>query len=66
MKKLKDFLSFTLSMIVIAVSVVILVLISLISLAFNSLLFILMVAGLCIPMLGNMLMSKLPQNKQLL
>lgn len=61
MKKLKEVFLFILSMIIMAVSVLLLTIMSLISMAFNSLLFILMIAGLSIPMFGNMLIGMLPQ-----
>ena len=61
MKRLKEILLFIMSMVVMTISVLLLTIVSLISMAFNSLLFILMVAGLSLPMFGNMLIGMLPQ-----
>jgi hypothetical protein len=64
MKKLKEMLVFIMTMAVIAVSVALLMIVSLVSMVFNSLLFILMVTGLSLPMFGNTLIGMLPQKKQ--
>jgi hypothetical protein len=61
MKKLKEIIMFILSMVIMAVSVLLLTTLSVVSMAFNSLLFILMVAGLSLPMFGNMLVGMLPR-----
>lgn len=63
MKKLKEIVLFIFSMIIMAVSVLLLAIVSFVSMAFNSLLFILMVTGLSFPMFGNMLIGMLPQKR---
>lgn len=63
MKTIKDIGSFILSSIIIAVSVLILILVSLVSMLFNGVLFVLMISGLSIPIFGNMLVNKITGNK---
>jgi hypothetical protein len=57
-------LSFILSMLVISLSVIVLVLFSVISMIFNGVLFLLMIAGLSIPMAGNTLAGKFLPSKR--
>jgi hypothetical protein len=59
MKKLKQAVTFFFSLIIIAVSVIILIAVSCLSMLFNGLLFLLMVTGLGLPMAGNMLKNKI-------
>ena len=63
MKKVKNIVSFAISLIVITISVVILVVVSVFSMVFNGILFILMVCGLALPMFGNTLANKFLDKK---
>lgn len=63
MKKTWKILLFIVSIVVMGVSVIILVLMSVFSMLFNSVLFILMISGLSLPMFGNMIVNMLPQKK---
>lgn len=64
MKKVKSIVSFAISLIVITISVVILVVVSIFSMVFNGILFILMVSGLALPMIGNTLANKFLGKKE--
>lgn len=59
MKKLRQIVTFSFSLVVISVSVIILIVVSCLSMLFNALLFLLMVTGLGLPMAGNMLKNKI-------
>ncbi|HEX3006749.1 MAG TPA: hypothetical protein VHO90_03940 [Bacteroidales bacterium] len=63
MRKVKSLFSFLLSLVVITLSVLILIAVSLVSLLFNGMLFILMISGLGIPMFGNMIAGKFSNSK---